>query len=141
MNRSMPPSIVIPVLSYPDVGKAVEWLCRAFGFVERLQIKNHRSQLLYEGGSLIITERTNTQGEVSLWGAGYSTMVRVKDIIAHYNRAKQSGARILSPPTDYPYGERQYTVADIGGYVWTFSQTIADVDPEDWGGILAEQQN
>jgi len=42
----------------------------------------------------------------------------------------------ISPPTDYPYGERQYSVEDIGGHLWTFSQTIADVDPNVWGGIL-----
>jgi len=37
---------------------------------------------------------------------------------------------------DYPYGERQYTVEDPGGHRWTFSQTIADVAPEKWGGAL-----
>lgn len=29
-NRSMPSSTVIPVLIYPDVAKAVDWLCDAF---------------------------------------------------------------------------------------------------------------
>lgn len=43
-------------------------------------------------------------------------------------------ARILHPPTDYPYGERQYEVEDLAGHRWTFSQTIADVAPEEWGG-------
>jgi uncharacterized glyoxalase superfamily protein PhnB len=31
----MPRSTVIPVLAYPDVGEAVEWLCETFGFTER----------------------------------------------------------------------------------------------------------
>jgi hypothetical protein len=35
----------------------------------------------------------------------------------------------------HPFGERQYTAADPGGHVWTVSQTIADVDPRDWGGV------
>jgi uncharacterized glyoxalase superfamily protein PhnB len=34
------------------------------------------------------------------------------------------------------YGERQYTVEDPGGHRWTFSQSVADVDPADWGGEL-----
>lgn len=38
---------------------------------------------------------------------------------------------------DHPYGERQYTVQDLGGHAWTFSQTLADVDPASWGGELA----
>jgi len=28
------------------------------------------------------------------------------------------------------------TLVDIGGHTWTFSQTIADIDPADWGGEL-----
>ena len=44
--------------------------------------------------------------------------------------------RISDPPTDYPYGERQYNAEDIGGHRWTFSQSIADVDPAEWGGVL-----
>ena len=30
-NRSLPDATVIPVLSYPDVIEATDWLCRAFG--------------------------------------------------------------------------------------------------------------
>ena len=31
-NRSVPASSVVPVLVYPDVPAASEWLCDAFGF-------------------------------------------------------------------------------------------------------------
>jgi len=31
------------------------------------------------------------------------------------------------------FGERQYTVEDPWGNRWTFSQSIADVDPAAWG--------
>lgn len=61
-------------------------------------------------------------------------MVRVEDVEAHHARAKRHGARILDEPTDFPYGERQYNAVDLAGHCWTFSQTIADVAPEDWGG-------
>ncbi len=63
-------------------------------------------------------------------------MIRVEDVSAHFARAKSHGATIISEPTDYPYGERQYSAQDLAGYVWTFSQTIADVDPASWGGVL-----
>ena len=65
-------------------------------------------------------------------------MVRVNDVNRHYEEVRQAGAHIVSSLTDYPYGERQYTVEDIGGHRWTFSQTIADVDPSTWGGELLE---
>lgn len=129
INRSMPPSVIIPELPYPDVREAVEWLCRSFGFVERLRIGDHRAQLLFGEGSVIVTGQGDGPGTSSL-------LVRVDDIDSHYEHAKQAGARIVSPPTNYPYGERQYTVEDPGGHRWTFSQTIANVDPKTWGGTL-----
>ena len=45
--------------------------------------------------------------------------------------------RISSPLTTYPFGERQYSAQDPFGHRWTFSQSVADVDPRDWGGSLA----
>jgi hypothetical protein len=48
--------------------------------------------------------------------------------------AREGGARILDPPADYPYDERQYTAEDLSGHRWTFSQSIADVVPEERGG-------
>jgi uncharacterized glyoxalase superfamily protein PhnB len=63
-------------------------------------------------------------------------MVHVDDVDAVFARAKAHGVRVVREPADYPYGERQCTLADIGGHVWTFSQTIADVDSADWGGEL-----
>ena len=41
-------------------------------------------------------------------------------------------------PIDFEYGERQYTADDPAGHQWTFSETLADVDPETWGGTLLE---
>jgi hypothetical protein len=35
---------------------------------------------------------------------------------------------------DFEYGERQYTAEDPAGHQRTFSETLADVAPEDWGG-------
>jgi uncharacterized glyoxalase superfamily protein PhnB len=128
-NRSVPTASVIPELPYRDVREAAEWLCRAFGFRERLQIGDHRAQLVYEDGAVIVIE-----GE-----AGPShLLVRVADADAHRARAEAAGATILSDPTDWPYGERQYSVEDLGGHRWTFSESIADVDPAEWGGTLKE---
>ena len=62
-----------------------------------------------------------------------AVMVRVADVDAHHARATAAGARVFGAPVDQPYGERQYSAEDLGGHLWTFSQTIADVDPADWG--------
>jgi uncharacterized glyoxalase superfamily protein PhnB len=36
-NRSAPEADVVPILIYADVAKAIDWLCAAFGFKERLR--------------------------------------------------------------------------------------------------------
>jgi uncharacterized glyoxalase superfamily protein PhnB len=64
-------------------------------------------------------------------------MVRVADADTHFEQARDCGAEVLQSPRDYAYGERQYTAIDLGGHHWTFSQSIADVTPEDWGGVTA----
>jgi len=132
-NRSMPRSIVIPELAYPGIGDAIEWLCKAFGFTLRIRMGEHRAQLnVGDGGTVVLIEQS---AGVSLRTA---VMVRVEDVNAHYEHAKRSDVRILQEPADYPYGERQYNVEDFAGHRWCFSQSIADVDPREWGGTPAE---
>jgi uncharacterized glyoxalase superfamily protein PhnB len=138
-NRSMAPGAIIPELAYPDVAAAVLWLCETFGFKERLRIGSHRAQLVFRGESVIVVERLSLQSSESPIEARHSVMVRVEDVNRHYEHAKHCGARIINPPTDFPYGERQYTVEDLDGHRWTFSQSIADVDPSEWGGVLVER--
>jgi uncharacterized glyoxalase superfamily protein PhnB len=130
-NRSVPAATVIPVLAYTDALEAADWLCGAFGLERRLLIGAHRVQLTFRDGAVVATDGA-AAGAVS----GGSVLVRVEDADAHHARAVAAGATIVSPPTDYPYGERQYTAEDPGGHRWTFSQSIADVDPADWGGEL-----
>jgi uncharacterized glyoxalase superfamily protein PhnB len=134
VNRSMPQCSVIPELAYTDVGQPIDWLCATFGFTLRLRIGNHRAQLNVGDCAIVLTPRA---GGASADG-GHSVMVRVENVRRHHERVAQLGARVLRPPTDYPYGERQYTVEDPGGHVWTFSESIADVDPTAWGGTPEE---
>ena len=124
---------MIPELGYADVGEATEWLCKAFGFTERLRIGRHRAQLVFGDGALIVMELGEAKAPAAA-AASHAVLVRVEDADRHHDRAASCGARIVNPPTDYPYGERQYTAEDLGGHSWTFSQSIADVDPASWGG-------
>lgn len=125
----MPDSTVLPVLVYPNVREAVTWLSDAFGFVERWEAKGHRAQLVVGDGAVVVVD-----GDAQGACGAHSMMVRVADVDSHYARACEWGARVLTQPADYPYGERQYTAEDFAGHRWTFSQSIADVLPEDWGG-------
>jgi uncharacterized glyoxalase superfamily protein PhnB len=138
-NRSIPSAVVVPVLVYPDVREAVSWLSAAFGFVERLQIgESHRSQMNVGAGAgaVIVADVRGDRRPPHEGDASHSILVRVDDVDAHCARARAHGARIVMEPTDFEYGERQYAAADLAGHQWTFTETLEDVDPATWGGML-----
>ena len=134
-NRSIPTATVVPVLIYPDVREAVAWLTAAFGFAERVQIgEDHRSQMQVGDGAVIIGDVRGERRPPRPGEQTHAVMVRVDNADAHCEHARANGARIVAEPTDFEYGERQYHAEDLAGHRWTFSQTIADVAPEEWGG-------
>ncbi len=133
-NRSVPPATVVPVLSYPDVRAAVAWLSAAFGFVERTRIgESHRAQMsIGADGAVIVAER---RGEKPAQDDGMTHLIRVRveDVSAQFERARAHGARVLEPPTDREYGERDCTMEDVAGHRWQFAETVRDVAPEEYG--------
>ena len=135
-NRSAPPATVTPVLVYPDVRAAVAWLEAAFGFEERVRIGDaHRAQMRVLPDAAVVVadvsgERTAPAGP----GHTHLIKVRVPDVDAAFARAVEHGARVVEELTTWEYGERSGVVEDLAGHVWTFTQSIADVHPADWGG-------
>jgi len=133
-NRSVPPPTVVPVLSYPDVRAAVAWLSAAFGFAERTRIgESHRAQMsISADGAVIVAEH---QGAKPAQGDEVTHLVRVRveDVTAQFERARAHGARVLEPPTEREYGERDCTMEDLAGHRWQFAETVRDVAPEEYG--------
>jgi uncharacterized glyoxalase superfamily protein PhnB len=135
-NRSVPPAQVIPVLVYPDVRAAVAWLEAGLGCSERVRIgEGHRAQLAFASAAVIVAEANGDRVAPSGGVATHSVMLRVDDADAVCERARANGARVLMEPTDFPFGERQCELEDPFGHRWSITQTIADVAPEEWGGV------
>jgi uncharacterized glyoxalase superfamily protein PhnB len=155
VNRSAPGGDIVPSLIYNDVGKAVDWLCDVFGFAERLRVtsgdgKVGHAQLAIGMGGVLLGGSRKGQGFANASDnaelrpprpneVSQTLSVHVEDVDRHYQHAKARGALILSPPTTCPFGERQYTAEDLDGHRWTFSQSVADVNPEDWGATVKER--
>ena len=126
-HRTMPDDVPVPVLAYPSVSEAVAWLTEAFGFSFRWQIEEHRAQLgVGEHEALAITEGSLPSETTD------HVMVRVADVEAHRVHAAAAGA-IVGEAEDHFYGERQYGATDFAGRTWIFTQSIADLDPSEWG--------
>jgi uncharacterized glyoxalase superfamily protein PhnB len=128
---------VVPILVYADVNNAIEWLCGAFGFVERLRVEHDgvvwHAQLIVAQGAIMLGRKGGEyqpprRGEVPAY-----VHVSVEDVDLHHENAKTYGATIVAAPSNKPFGERQYTVEDPEGHRWTFSQHVEDVEPSKWG--------
>jgi uncharacterized glyoxalase superfamily protein PhnB len=129
---------VIPVLTYPDVRAAVDWLTEALGFAERVWIgPNHRAQLSFGEGSLIVADVSGERVAPAPGAVSGSVMLRVENLDELFERACRLGASALAGPRDFPYGERQCSLADPWSHRWTLTQTLRDVAPEEWGGTSA----
>ncbi len=141
ISRTTGSASVVPELVYGDVDEAVDWLCEAFGFTELWRASGHRARVAAGNGAVIVADADAQHGRAIPDRPGmhsHAVMVKVDNVDAHCDRAGQHGARIVKPPADYPYGERQYTAEDLAGHRWTFTQAIADLAPEDWGGNVED---
>ncbi len=130
---------VVPALSYDDAPAMIEFLCRAFGFVERFRLKmpdgsiGHAS-LLSDGDEVTLASaypEGGLGGPSALPHLHASVMVYVDDVDAHHARAVAEGATILQAPEDQLYGDRTYRAADPEGGAWWFHQRLRDVSGDE----------
>jgi PhnB protein len=117
---------VIPYIFYRDVPSALDWLARAFGFIEVLRHPTAHGmhaemtvdgQLIMMGqGSTNWRMRSPSETKVATMGI----FIYLADVDAHYERARGAGAEIVKAPYDEPYG-RTYTARDLDGHPWFFT--------------------
>jgi uncharacterized glyoxalase superfamily protein PhnB len=140
----VPEQRVVPMLSYEDAGRAADWIAEAFGFEETGRWTDEKGRathvnMEFDGGMFMlgwpspdyqspkhhaeVCEHARTWSEVPLVVDG--VLVNVDDIDAHFQRAKEAGATILSELEDNPgIGQRQYRAEDIEGHRWMFAQRL-----------------
>jgi uncharacterized glyoxalase superfamily protein PhnB len=124
-------SAVIPALRYRNAPAAIDWLCQVIGF-ER--------HAVYEGenGTIAHAELTLGNGMIMLgsqkddeYGRSFkspaelggfetrSAYIVVPDADAVHARAVASGAPIIRPLQDTPYGSREFGLKDPEGHSWS----------------------
>jgi uncharacterized glyoxalase superfamily protein PhnB len=129
--------------TYEDAAKAIDWLCRAFGFEVRLKIDGEggtieHSELVFGEGLVMVSDarraaqtgRGFRKSPRTLGGANtQSMMVYVDDVEAHCKRAREAGAKIVSEPKTTDYGaeywaDRGYEAEDPEGHRWSFYERL-----------------
>lgn len=129
---------VIPMISYEDGIAALAWLAKAFGFLERSRIADAEGRLMHGeldvgGGRIMLASPTpdyegpKRHREVCERARKWSSvpwvidgvLILVDDLEAHFQRAKASGATILTEIEEGPPG-RRYRAEDPEGHRWFF---------------------
>jgi len=128
---------VIPMLAYENGPAAMDWLARAFGFKELdRRVENGgltHGEMELDGGVIMLAtpsphyhgpkhHREECEAAARWQEVPYivdGVLVYVDDVTAHYDRACEQGARILSELEGGEHGKR-YRVEDIEGHRWMF---------------------
>lgn len=141
MGTNLPEGMpaILPYLHYEDVGAALEWLAKTFGFEAVMSLPGSDGSILHAevalGGALVMLGPPNAeQGTASpraLAGVNQSLYVYVEDVDAHCRRAREAGAQIVKDPVDMFWGDRVYAARDCEGHHWTFAQHVRDVPPDE----------
>jgi uncharacterized glyoxalase superfamily protein PhnB len=141
-NRSVPTDIILPHVTYQNVGAAIEWLTRVFGFTEHYRYGdpgNPDGAQMHLGDAWIMVNSArpgrSTPGQLGLYTQ--SLTVFVDDVEGHFEKAKSAGAKIVEELNETFYGEFQYGVEDLDGHHWLFSRHARDVSPDEWGATIA----
>ncbi len=128
---------VSPYLLYEDVEAALDWLTKAFGFVERARIEmpeggvGHAEMTIDDGLIMMGYPGPTYKNPKHLGASTQHTYVYVGDVDAHYARAKAAGANIFEEPADQFYGDRRYGAHDPEGHMWFFATHTRDVPPDE----------
>ena len=140
-NRSVPPKTILPHVVYSDIGQAIAWLAKTFGFTLHYHYGDPPAGAQLHLGDAWIMLKQALPGRgtpVQLGAHTQSLTVFIDDVEAHYQRTKSAGAKIVEDLNETPYGELQYAAEDFAGHHWLFSRHARDVNPADWGASISQ---
>ena len=127
---------ITPYLYYEDVGGALKWLAKAFGFRRHGPSMSgpdgkihHAAMKLGEDVIMMGYPGPKYKNPKRLGQTTQNLYVQVENVDSHFKRARKAGATILEEPADQFYGQRRYGAADPEGHHWYFGQDL--VTPAD----------
>lgn len=128
---------VVPVLVYADIQAAHDFLVDAFGFtsggVDRDAAGTAVHAEVRAGSQAVWLHRVTDEHRMAAFATAPSSnglVVMVRDVDAHFRRAREHGAHVESEPGDMPYGQREYGARDPEGHRWWFATPLASASTQ-----------
>lgn len=131
---------IFPMMAYENAAAAMDWLVRAFGFIERKRMTDKQGRVVHgelelSGNIVMVASPTpDYQGpkrhaenceQARQWlkvpWVIDGVLVFVDDIDSHFRQSRSAGAMMLSEIESGGPG-RLYRAADLEGHRWMFVQ-------------------
>lgn len=133
MANAEPTQRIYPFIYVDDVRAHLDFLVKAFGFVERVYHVDPNDSEHVHGEATLDDAMVMMSHASPKWGAApprklaalsVAMYVYVSDVDAHCRRARAAGAKIASEPADQPWGDRMYEARDPQGHQWFFASRV-----------------
>jgi len=128
-----------PYLIIKGAAKALDFYKKAFGATELMRMqgpdgKVGHAEIKIGNSPIMLADEFPDMGyksPLSLGGSPVSIMLYVENVDKTVERAVAEGAKITKPIQDQFYGDRNGSIHDPFGHVWTISTHVEDVSPEE----------
>ena len=141
---------VTPCLIVQGGVSALEFYTSVFGATERMRFAGPDNTIAHAevqiGDSVLIVEDpspergTKAPPRDGLPGSPSFLFVYAENVDKVIARAVELGAKLLRPPENQFYGDRDASIVDPFGHTWTIATHVEDVEPEEMMRRMAEMQ-
>jgi len=137
---------ITPYLIVRNAAAAIDFYKKAFNAVELMRFPGPGGKIMHAevkiGDSpVMLADEMPEEGHVgpqTLGGVGVSMMLYVEDVDTRFAQAIAAGATIKRPVQDQFYGDRNGTLVDPFGHVWSIGTHKEDVPMEEMQRRMAK---
>ncbi|TMG96143.1 MAG: VOC family protein [Betaproteobacteria bacterium] len=137
---------ITPYLIVRNAAAAIDFYKKAFNAVELMRFPGPGGKIMHAevkiGDSpVMLADEMPEEGHVgpqTLGGVGVSMMLYVEDVDTRFAQAIAAGATIKRPVQDQFYGDRNGTLIDPFGHVWSIGTHKEDVPMEEMQRRMAK---
>ena len=137
-----------PYLVLHGAAKALDWYENVFGAQEEFRFpmpdgKIGHAEIKIGDSHIMLADECpemGYRGPESYGGSPASIMIYVEDADAVFKKAVANGAKVKQDLKDQFYGDRNGTITDPFGHVWTIATHIEDVSPEEMQRRMVSQK-
>jgi len=130
---------ITPYLIVKGAAQALEFYKKAFNATVIVRMDGPGGCIMHSeiklGDSIVMLADENPamgyRGPGPDGAAAVSLYLYVPDVDATFNRAVTNGAKVTRPVADQFYGDRNGTLVDPFGHVWSIGTHVEDVSPEE----------